>query len=258
VKSQRKEAATDSDMNLLRRRSLDSIGFVWQVQMRRRSPKLDEQWDEKFQLLQEYHAEHGDCLVPTDHRTAENKIMLGIWVQRQRATHAAGKLRKDRLIRLESLGFSFRALPDDSVQANWDRFFERLVQYKRQHGHCRVPSQYKMDLQLGRWVQHVRTQRNTLSAKERAQLDDLDFCWFASEKTDWQIRFEELHRFQKQHGHCLVTKMHEAQYPRLQNWVRAQRERRRKGRIDVEQMKRLDGIGFCWVPSASRRSRDEA
>jgi hypothetical protein len=245
VANQRSKAATDSKINPQRRRALDSIGFVWQVQVRQPSPKLEDKWNEKFRLLQEYHAEHGDCLVPKDYMTVDSKIMLGTWVIHQRATSAAGKLRKDRLIQLESLGFSFRALPDDSVQANWDRFFERLVQYKRQHGDCRVPGQYKMDLQLGRWVKHVRTMRNTLSAQERAQLDNLDFCWDASEKTDWQVRFEELHRFQKQHGHCLVTKLHEAQYPRLQSWVATQRQGR--GQMDVEQMKRLDGIGFIWA-----------
>jgi hypothetical protein len=246
VSSQRSIATTDSAMTALRRRSLDSIGFVWQVRARWQSPKLEEQWDERFQLLQEYHVEHGDCLVPRAYITAESKIMLGQWVSHQRASHAAGKLRKDRLIRLESLGFSLRALPDDSFQANWDRYFDRLMQYKRQYGDCRVPRQYEEDPQFGRWVDYIRSQQDKVSALERAQLDDLGFCWDASGKSEWPAMFEELQRFQKQYGHCLVTMKHEAEYPGLPTWVRNQRQVRRRGQGDGEQMKRLDAVGFWW------------
>jgi hypothetical protein len=244
VAKQRCLSTTDSVMNPLRRRALDSIGFVWQVRVRDQSPKLEDKWNERFRLLQEYHAEHGDCLVPWDYTTT-TKIKLGDWVRRQRATHAAGKLLKDRLIQLESLGFSFRALPDDSVQAQWDRLLERLVQYKREHGHCLVPLRYMQDLQLGRWVTDLRDRRDTLSADQRAALEALGFIWVALD-TQWQAKFEELERFQKQHGHCSVTNRHEAEFPGLHTWVRTQRQRRGRGQMDGERMKRLDGIGFRW------------
>jgi hypothetical protein len=173
--------------------------------------------------------------------------MLGEWVSHQRAKLAAGKLRKDRLTRLESLGFSVRALPHDSFQENWDRSYERLVQYKRQFGDYRVPGRYKEDPQLGRWVNGLRTVRDKVWAHERAQLDELDFCWDASEKSDWPGMFEELQRFQLQHGHCLVTGKHEAEYPGLVRWVRALR-RRGRDQIVGEWIQQLDAIGFCWRP----------
>jgi hypothetical protein len=179
VANQRSKAATDSHINPQRRRALDSIGFVWQVQVRGPSPKLEDKWNETFRLLQEYHAEHGDCLVPRNYMSANSTIKLGAWVSFQRAKHAAGTLRKDRLLQLESLDFSFRALPDDSVQALWERLFERLVRYQREHGHCRVTYLYKRDPQLGRWVKDLRHRRNTLSADQRAALDALGFIWRA-------------------------------------------------------------------------------
>jgi hypothetical protein len=177
VAKQRRLSTTDSVMKPLRRRALDSIGFAWKLREPYRSLKWDEQWNERFRLLQEYHTEHGDCLVPLDYAFANSTIKLGTWVSFQRERHAAGKLRKDRVIRLESLDFSFRALPDDSVQALWDRLFERLVQYKQEHGHCRVPITYKRDRQLGVWVKGLRNRRYTLSAVQRAALDALDFIW---------------------------------------------------------------------------------
>jgi hypothetical protein len=178
VRNQRNLATTDSDMNPLRRRALDSIGFVWQVRARWQSPKLEDQWNKRFRLLQEYHAEHGNCFVPYNFITANSRIKLGSWVSHQRATHAAGKLLQDRLIRLESLDFSFRALPNDSIQTRWDRLFERLVRYKRENGHCRVPFKYMADQQLGHWVARLRyLGENAISADQRAALDALGFCW---------------------------------------------------------------------------------
>jgi hypothetical protein len=249
VRDQRTLATTDSAMNPLRRRALDSIGFVWQVREQGHNQKWEEQWNEKFRLLQEYHAEHGDCFVPYNFITANSRIKLGSWVSHQRATHAAGKLHEDRLIRLESLGFSFRALPYDSTIAQWNRMFERLVEYRQRHGDCLVP---KDDPKLGTWVQHLRGYRNTLSQDQRAQLDSIGFIWDAQD-TQWQSQFEALERFQKEYGHCLVTKQHEAEYPRLQLWVKTQRERRGRGQMDGGRIQQLDGIGFVWVPQRRRQ-----
>jgi sugar phosphate isomerase/epimerase len=248
VANQRNHAATDSDMTPLRRRTLDKIGFVWQVQVRDPSPKLDEQWNEKFRLLQEYHAEHGDCLVPTVFISSKNKIRLGMWVKTQRASHAAGKLREDRLIRLESLDFSFRALPDESMSAQWKRMLEQLTAYRQRHGDCRVPYD---EPELGSWVNGIRSRQDTLSTDQRAALDALGFMWDVFD-SHWQAQFDVLERFQKQHGHCLVTKKHEADYPGLLSWLRTQRKRRERGGMDGEQIKRLDAIGFIWSVSDTK------
>jgi hypothetical protein len=248
VSVQRRTAATDSAMTPLRRQALDSIGFVWQVRVYNPGPKLEEQWNEKYRLLQQYHAEHGDCLVPMDYMTLETKRMLGGWVQRQRAEHAAGKLRKDRLIRLESLDFSFRALPDESIVAQWNRMLDRLTAYRQSHGDCLVPYD---EPELGSWVNSLRKRRDRLSADQRAALEALGFIWVALD-SKWQAQFDVLERFQKQHGHCLVTKKHEAEYPGLQKWIGNQRIRRERGGMDGEQMKRLDAIGFIWSVSDAK------
>jgi hypothetical protein len=185
------------------------------VQVHGPTLKLDEQWNEKFRLLQEYHSEHGDCLVPKDYIIEENKIN---WDHGYRVTHAAGKLREDRSLQLESLDFSFRALPDDSVQAQWDRRFKKLVRHKQENGHCLVPKAYKEDPQFGIWVSGQRRYRDLLSQDQRAKLDGLGFIWDVLD-TQWQVQFVALQRFQKQQGHFCVTNVHQAEYPGLELWV---------------------------------------
>ena len=73
---------------------LEKIYFVWNV--------LESQWEEKFNALKEYKENHGHCNVSQYWR--ENK-QLGSWVNEQRNNYRKGKLSKDRIKRLEEIGF---------------------------------------------------------------------------------------------------------------------------------------------------------
>lgn len=53
-----------------RKQRLDQLGFVWSL----RSKRIDDHWDEMFQQLLAYKAEHGDCLVPSRY---EANLKLG-------------------------------------------------------------------------------------------------------------------------------------------------------------------------------------
>jgi Helicase associated domain len=245
VSAQRCVGISDSETNLMRRQTLDAIGFVWQV----RAPTytLDERWNGMFQLLQKYQATHGDCLVPKDYVT-EDKKPLGTWVGVQRQALTSGKMfrdiYKDRLQKLQSIGFVLRALPDDSLILQWDRNFEQLVEYQRQHGNCLVPNEYAGDLALGQWVSDQRKHRHTMDTKRIQQLDAIGFVWDAHE-AKWNAKFHELQRFQRQHGHCLVSRYQpDAEYPGLGEWVYKQRYFRRT--MDTKRIQQLDSNGFVW------------
>jgi Helicase associated domain len=245
VQRQRFAGSNDSEMNLMRRKALDDIGFVWQV--REPTYTKDEQWNDMFQLLQEYQAEHGDCLVPTDYVTEDNKP-LGCWVQHQREEVAGGKLfkdlYKDRWQKLQSIGFVLRVLPDDSDTSRWTRLFGQLVEYQRRHGDCLVPDRYTEDQALSNFVKYLRAEGDALSRDRREQLDAIGFVWDTYE-TSWNDKFQELQRFRQQHGHCLVSRyQHDAEYPGLRTWV----ERQRKNRhiMDTARIQQLDSIDFVW------------
>jgi Helicase associated domain len=247
VQSQRSGGSNDIAINPIRRQALDAIGFAWQV--KEPTYTRDKQWNDMFQLLQEYQATHGDCLVPADYVTIDEE-RLGRWVQTQRTGLASGKLFKDlyqdRLQKLQSIGFEPRALPDDSDESRWTRLFGQLVEYQRQHGDCLVPSKYPEDRVLGKFVNHLRGEADTLSRDRREQLDSIGFVWDPHEAV-WNAKFRELQRFQQQHDHCLVSRNqhdHEAEYPGLVNWVNMQRISRRT--MDTERIQLLDSIGFVW------------
>jgi hypothetical protein len=67
----------------------------------------------------------------------------------------------------------------------------------------------------------------------------------ASSKTTWSDRFRELLAYRKIHGDCKVPKGW-PENPRLGQWVVNQRNRRKKGGLREEFIRRLDEIGFDW------------
>jgi hypothetical protein len=77
-----------------RREKLESLGFDF-------SPQCVE-WEERFDELEAYHAEHGHTRV-----SKREDQKLAKWVCKQQYVHQCGKLRPERREKLESLGFDF-------------------------------------------------------------------------------------------------------------------------------------------------------
>jgi hypothetical protein len=68
-------------------------GWTW-------DPHADD-WEEGFQVLQRFAAEHGHARVPA--KTLVDGFRLGAWVNRQRSTFSKGRLSIERAGRLEKL-----------------------------------------------------------------------------------------------------------------------------------------------------------
>ena len=62
-------------------------------------------WEAPFAALKKYKKKHGDCNVPR-HWT-ENK-QLATWVSNHRANYKKGQLDKDKIKRLDDIGFVWR------------------------------------------------------------------------------------------------------------------------------------------------------
>lgn len=78
-----------------RKKRLDEIGFIWDA--------LDFQWEERFNELVTYKAEHGDVNVPINWPSG-----LGRWISNQRVGNKKGTLSLERKGRLEAIGFVWK------------------------------------------------------------------------------------------------------------------------------------------------------
>jgi hypothetical protein len=219
-----------------RKARLDSLGFDW-------NPfKTD--WEKGFEHLTAYVKEYKDYRISPRYRSPDG-YRLGGWVLEQRQSR--DKLSTERRLRLESLGFDW-----DPVTTRFKEGFERLRDYVRQHGHCRVPLRYKSSdgYSLGRWVGDRRELQNTISPNEREELNSLGFIWNVHEDA-WQQGFEHLTAYVKEYKHCRVPVQYKTSggYD-LGRWVHVQRTA--QDELSVERKSRLDALDFVWDLEAAQ------
>ncbi len=209
-----------------KRAKLESIGFDWDP--------VETAWKEMFSKLLLFKQKQGHCNVPSTWK--ENRA-LAIWVTGQRCNK--NQLSHDRVAKLNSIGFDW-----DPLETTWNQMFKQLEDFKKKHGHCNVPAIYKINDQLGRWVNTQRNTKDSLSPERKARLDFAGFDWDPHETT-WSRIFEQLEAFKKKYGHCNVPQGYKAK-KELGSWVRKQRSKR--DMLSRDKIAKLDMIGFDWDP----------
>jgi hypothetical protein len=131
----------------------------------------NDRWESRYCELIQFKEEHGHCNVPDS--WPEN-LRLARWVMTQRQMYRKGKLSRDRIQRLETIGFIWCR-----QEHGWNQMYQRLVSFLKAHGVGAVPLELKGDPQLGSWVVKQRhRKRNGLLSKERVRkLDEAVMRW---------------------------------------------------------------------------------
>ena len=130
---------------------------------------------------------------------------------------------------------------------SWNERYNELVEFKRVHGHCNVPSVYDENPALTQWVKRQRYQHTLKSSKKHSvltparydMLERIGFIWSAHEAS-WEESYEHLVEFRNQYGHCRVP----TRYPpdqQLATWVKMQR---RQFRLLKASSKKGGGAGM--------------
>lgn len=146
-------------------RRLDEVGFEWDP--------IGTRWEEMFQQLVEFKKEQGHTNVP---QRSPEYAELATWVRNQRAAKTHNRpIIAERGKRLDEIGFVWRLVERNA----WERMFDRLVEFKKLHGHCNVPQKGGGDKRLGKWVNTQRThyKRGTLRTDRVRQLEEVEFVW---------------------------------------------------------------------------------
>lgn len=142
----------------------------------------EEKWSHRYKELLAFHREFGHSAVP---HTFPRNPQLARWVKRQRRQY---KLRRDgrpstmtveRLQLLDTVGFVW-----DSHDVNWREKLMALDNFRREHGHCNVPSNYT-DKKLATWVKcqrrqyklHVDQKPSAMTEQRISELEKRGFEW---------------------------------------------------------------------------------
>jgi superfamily II DNA or RNA helicase len=155
------------------------------------------------------------------------------------------------VLALESIRQAVTTRVLERLESSWDVNFGKLVKFKEEHGHCRVPAKYKTDIQLGHWIhvqRHVYS-KGKLSAYRINQLQALGFEWDLL-AADWELNFSNLQSFKTNNGHCRVPRDYK-DIPQLALWVNRQRHGYSNGKLTTNRIVRLEALGFEWDPKAA-------
>ncbi len=209
---------------------LEAIGFVWD--------QLSAAWEEMFATLLDYKTTHGHCNVPKDRL---DNPELGQWVSTQRRAKQLGRINRERISRLEAIGFVW-----DALSASWEEMFAALQDFKSKHGHCNVPKAWSDNPDLGTWVsiQRDAKKRDRLNMVRIVRLEEIGFVWNTLSAA-WEEMFASLLDYKTTHGHCNVPQTW-PDNPDLGPWVSDQRKAKKRGRLSTDRVERLAAIGFVW------------
>jgi superfamily II DNA or RNA helicase len=207
---------------------------------------ISAQWEEGFNHLVDYVAEHGDSLVRSD--CMHQGFRLGQWVTVQRRTwDSLSKERQKRLGQLPGWAVSART-------AWWEEGFRRLQEYVRENGHASPPQSYTDadGYALGVWVNKQRQSesKGNLSPERRKRLVGLPGWEWVVRDSRWEEGFRRLQEYIKENGHPRPSQAYVTQdgYS-LGAWVNMQRHNNAKGFLEPDQQTRLDKLkGWEWSP----------
>lgn len=226
VRSQR-SLRVSGELSDVRRKKLDSIGFVWSIHEAR--------WRDAIAALTTFHARNGNCEVPRDH--VEEGVNLGVWIQTVRAKK--DELSQQRLDQLARLDFVW-----DPLEENWTKYYTLLKRFQERSGHCLVVGSHTEDgHELGSWVRALRNRKEQLAEAKIAALDELGFVWDVWEEK-WAQGYAALQSYYSRQGNSLVPAKHKEDGIPLGSWVGHQRKK--KNNLSADQITALEQLDFIW------------
>ena len=239
------EARRGGELDPRRVRRLSSLGFSWDMSSARREAEAA-RWRASLAALAAFRKAHGHFAVPRSGATRT----LATWVEVQRGFYRKGRLAKERLAALRSLGLSFedarRSPPPLLHQPAWDRRFDELAKFRERHGHLHVGAGPGRGSRLAVWCDRQRAlwRGGKLPKEREVRLTRLGFDFaLARAAIRWgptEAHLEQLKAFRRRHGHVAVPFV--PAYRALHLWLADRRAERRGGVLAPELRAALTGL----------------
>jgi len=213
---------------------LNKIEFDWNP--------IDTFWENMAADLQKFKELNGHCNVPQNYTKNEQ---LGTWVGQQRQNYKKDRLSKERINRLNQLGFVWKT--KDYVKPRpWNEWFSDLQKFKELNGHCNVPQNYTENKQLGTWVgqQRQNYKKCRLSKDKIKKLADLGLEWDPMNSA-WENMVAELQKFKDKNGHCNVPNDY-TENKQLGTWTQQQRKAYKKESLSSDRIEKLKALDFVF------------
>jgi superfamily II DNA or RNA helicase len=208
---------------------------------------LEESWDDFCQELQSFAERNGEANPPKTYKV--NDLPLGAWASRQRVLYRKGKLRADRIARLEEMiGWTW----DKGIDV-WESNFIKLTKYTSEFGTANPPQSFRDEYSnLGIWVnsQRVKYRNGRLSAELAIRLESLRGWTWNPLDGIWESSYEKLLAFTDEFKHASVpVSTDDPELKELSGWISRQRQSHRQKTLDEQKIKLLESLpGWSWKP----------
>ena len=192
--------------------------WVWDV--------ADAEWDANYNKLLAFRKLNGSFFSIKQY--PDKKV--GRWAKRQRNSYLSGELSPDRISLLEKIPNWIW-----SSEARWENQFNAFLEVVEKEGTSLLTVDFLTDNgdQIGTWIDTQRQNKDQLSEKQIAKLENLpDWSWHPN-KDRWFEGFNNLKEYCDAHGTSLVLQSYKTSdgYP-LGRWLNTQR--RNFQRLDEE------------------------
>ena len=212
---------------------LDSVDFIWDL--------AETSWDNNFKGYKSFKKKQGR--FPSEESKDKSESFLGSWAGGQRQKYKKNKLPKDRIDKLNLIGFVW-----DPLELSWNQEFEEYQEFKKKFNkEPTVYSKSESEKFIANWAarQRIRYNKNKLSQDKIDNLNSISFTWDQLESS-WNKLFEDYKNFKERNNHEPSAISKENYVREIGRWAGQQRKNYKKNKLSKERIDRLESIGFVW------------
>lgn len=126
-----------------------------------------------------------------------------------------------------------------AIKMDWEECYSRLLAFKKEHGHLRLPNHHPAFGQLSEWISHQQTNHTSLEpAQVRALLNS--GIYFGRWETEWYHNFFDLQDYVHQHGDIPRVRSP------LARWLEYQKHLHNRGKMPAQRIRWLNTLGIVW------------
>ena len=225
-------------------------------------PVNDISWNENLYHLKEYYNKFNSFVIKS---TDKSNRKLRSWLNYQNELYSLNKLEIDKVEKLHEIGFSFKQPNYDKL--NSEKWYDLLSKFQKHYettGSFFISRKNIESKELLSWINYQRTLKKLgkLLPERYESLTKIgysfDINYYQHDITkkknhskpnksteSWDSLYLQLINYKMEYGSCSVPARFQGNRT-LANFVLRLRDNYRKGKLKVDEIKKLELIGFEW------------
>lgn len=218
-------------------------------------------WDIYYQTLCQIYKDYGTVNISYSTSFCINGLAIGRWVRRQRNVYSVGKMRKDRIEKLERIGFLWdgRIVKQKAQKEQWDKIFALAESYYKENGNLRMPRYFIIDgVDVGTWLTNLKggyngKNRRKLSKYQISKLESIGIEWDYDYLDDlWNKMYNCAESYFAIYGNIFIPQGYEYEGLPIGNWIHDQTQFYKKGKLSQDRIDKLNALGVRWNPQKDK------